>query len=313
MNQKKSSCFLTLSALFLSILFLGHTKKDFHVAKPEINKAIILIDGSGFLYRAYYGLRPLHTPQGIPVQAVYSFCRMIKKIITTFQPEHIALVWDSKGKTVRHELFPAYKATRQAPPSDLFEQKQYIQQFAELIGLKQVEQTGIEADDLLYSLAQDYAKQGDKVIILTSDKDMAQTLDENITIYDSFKDVFITANSFQQDKGFPVSKLPFYFSLVGDTSDNIPGVKGIGEKSATDLVQQFDSLEDLYANLEKVAKEAKDRSSSVHCPRIGAGLASGKTNGYDQEAWNKIESLLKECLINKGINVTVYDFPEVNK
>ena len=255
MNQKKSSCFLTLSALFLSILFLGHTKKDFRVAKPETNKAIILIDGSGFLYRAYYGLRPLHTPQGIPVQAVYSFCRMIKKIITTFQPEHIALVWDSKGKTVRHELFPAYKATRQAPPSDLFEQKQYIQQFAELIGLKQIEQTGIEADDLLYSLAQDYAKQGDKVIILTSDKDMAQTLDEHITIYDSFKDVFITADSFQKNKGFPVSKLPFYFSLVGDTSDNIPGVKGVGEKSATDLVQQFDSLEDLYANLEKVAKE----------------------------------------------------------
>lgn len=269
--HKKLSCGITISTLFL-LLLSATSKKDFPVAKPEINKAIFLIDGSGFLYRAYYGLRPLHTPQGIPVQAVYSFCRMIKKIMNTFHPEHMALVWDSKGKTVRHEIFPEYKATRQAPPSDLFDQKQYIQQFADLIGLKQIEQSGVEADDLLYSLAQDYAKQGNNVVILTSDKDMTQTLDDAITIYDSFKDVFITADSFLQNKGFSVEKLPFYFALVGDSSDNIPGVKGIGEKTATELVKQFNSLEDLYENLATVSKE-----------RIRTMLAENKANAFLSE------------------------------
>jgi DNA polymerase I len=116
-------------------------------------KTLFLIDGSSFLYRAYYGLKPLHTPSGVPVQAVFSFCRTLKKMIDSYQPAYIALVWDSKGKTTRHEIFSEYKATRQAPPSDLFDQKEYIIQFADLIGIKQVAQSGIEADDLMYSYA----------------------------------------------------------------------------------------------------------------------------------------------------------------
>ncbi len=94
-------------------------------------KTVFLIDGSSFLYRAYYGVRPLHTAKGIPVQAVYSFARMIRKLIDTFRPQHIAIVWDSKGKTTRHEMYENYKATRQAPPSDIFEQKKYIVEFAD--------------------------------------------------------------------------------------------------------------------------------------------------------------------------------------
>lgn len=218
-------------------------------------QTVLLIDGSGFLYRAYYGVRPLHTIHGIPVQAVYSFCRMIKKVAETFKPEYMALVWDSKGPTVRHTLYPEYKATRQAPPSDLFEQKKYIQQFADLIGLKQVEQVGVEADDLLNSLAHDLAQQGNQVLLLTSDKDMEQLLSDSITIYDAFKDLFITPTSFVEKRGFSVDKLVFYFSLVGDASDNIPGVKGIGKKTAAQLVQQFESLEDMYGHIDKVTKE----------------------------------------------------------
>ena len=91
--------------------------------KIDSEKTLFLIDGYSFLYRAYYGLRPLHTPKWEPVQAVYGFCKMIRKLIDKFQPKHLAIVWDSKGKTTRHEMFEAYKATRQAPPSDLFEQK----------------------------------------------------------------------------------------------------------------------------------------------------------------------------------------------
>jgi DNA polymerase-1 len=223
--------------------------------KFDSKKTVFLIDGSSFLYRAYYGLRPLHTPQGAPVQAVYSFCRMIKKIIDTFSPEHIALVWDSKGKTTRHEMYPEYKATRQAPPSDLFDQKKLIMDFADAILLPQIAQTGIEADDIMYSIAQEQKKHGFVCVFITADKDMGQAIDAQTIMFDPFKDEFIDQAAFQAKRGFPVEKLPFYFAILGDASDNIPGVKGIGEKGATDLVKQFASLSDLYKNLELVPKD----------------------------------------------------------
>lgn len=217
-------------------------------------KTLVLIDGSSFLYRAYYGTRPLHTSKGLPVNAVYGFCRMIKKLIDTIGSDHMVLVWDSKGKTTRHEMYVEYKATRQAPPSDLFTQKEYIIQFADLIGLKQVAKTGIEADDLLFSLAKEWSKDG-SVIVVTTDKDMGQMLDAHTVMYDAFKELYFDEPAFEAKMGFPVQKLPFYFALLGDTSDNIPGVKGIGEKGATDLVKQFDSLEQLYENLDAVTSK----------------------------------------------------------
>ncbi|HBR70596.1 TPA: DNA polymerase I [Candidatus Dependentiae bacterium] len=220
-----------------------------------MKKKLFLIDGSSFLYRAYYSMKPLHAPNGQPVQAVYGFCRMIKKLVNTFKPEHMVLVWDSKGKTLRHELYQDYKATRQAPPSDLFEQKKHITKFADLIDLVQLEQPGVEADDSIYSLAKDFSKKDYDIVIVTSDKDLSQLLDESIAIYDSFKDEMITAKSFEEKRGFSVSQVPFYHALLGDSSDNIPGVRGIGKKGAEELVNQFESLDDLYANLDKVSKE----------------------------------------------------------
>lgn len=217
-------------------------------------KTVFLIDGSSFLYRAYYSLRPLHTSKGIPVQAVYSFCRMIQKLIKTFDMNYVVIVWDSRGKTTRHEMYEAYKATRQAPPSDLFEQKKYIVQFADLIGMCQIAQQGIEADDIMYSIAQERIKEGDQVCLVTSDKDMAQMLNDKTAIFDPFKDTLLTATSFEEKKGFPVEKLPFFFAILGDASDNIPGVKGIGEKGALELVAQFKSLDDVYAHIEHVKK-----------------------------------------------------------
>lgn len=230
-------------------------KKDelMHIFDPK--KTLFLIDGSSFLYRGYYSLRPLHTPQGVPVQAVYSFCRMIKKLVDTYNPHYMALVWDSKGPTTRHELYPDYKATRQAPPSDLFEQKKFIQRFADLINLKQVQKGGVEADDLMFSLAKDLGSDDIKVVLVTSDKDMGQVLSESVVILDPFKDAVIDPAALEQKMGFAVEKLPFYFALVGDSSDNIPGVAGIGPKGATDLVQQFNSLQDLYTNIDAVKKE----------------------------------------------------------
>ncbi len=180
---------------------------------------------------------------------------MLKKVIDTFKPHYLALVWDSRGKTVRHELFPEYKATRQEPPSDLFGQKQLIQDFAQSIELKQLQQTGVEADDLMYSVCHELKNAGVTTVLITSDKDMGQAITQNCVLFDPFKDAVVDQAALEQKMGFPLEKLPFYFALVGDSSDNIPGVKGIGPKGATDLVQQFDSLEDLYKNIHTIKKE----------------------------------------------------------
>jgi len=237
--------------------------------KFDPEKTIFLIDGSSFLYRAYYGMRPLHTSKGEPVQAVYSFCRMIRKLISKFGAKYVALVWDSKGKTTRHEMFEEYKATRQAAPSDLFDQKDRIVDISDKIGLLQVAQQGIEADDIIYSVAKDYRKKGYDIVVVTLDKDMGQMLDEHTYMYDAFRDVLIDVPKFEEKMGFEVEKLPFYFALLGDASDNIPGVRGVGKKGALELVNQFDSLKDLYDNLDKVPR-----------PRAKKALEANKKNAF---------------------------------
>jgi DNA polymerase I len=221
----------------------------------KLDNPVFIIDGSSFLYRAYYSIRPLSTQDGTPVNAVYGFCRMIKKLIDTYEPQYMALVWDSKGKTVRHELYENYKHARQAPPSDLIQQKEIIGEFAHMIGLTQLQVVGIEADDLMHSLAYELSQEQYSSVLVTSDKDMGQALSEYVTILDPFKELFINQQSLEEKLGFKVSKLPFYYALVGDASDNIPGVRGIGPKGAQQLVQQFNSLEELYDRLDLVRSE----------------------------------------------------------
>jgi DNA polymerase-1 len=241
------------------------------LTKFNPDKTIFVIDGSSFLYRAYYGLRPIHTSGGVPVQAVYNFCRMIRKMIDQYHPHYLVIAWDSKGATERHEMFPAYKATRQEPPSDLFEQKRKIVEFADLIGVKQLAQSGVEADDLMYAVTKDL-KKNNTVVLITSDKDMGQLLDGNVVMLDWFKDELLDAAALEQKLGFSVAKIPFFYALIGDSSDNIPGVKGIGKVGATELVNQFDSLKDLYANLDKVKK-----------PRTRAALEEHKDDAFLSE------------------------------
>lgn len=219
-----------------------------------LEKSVFIIDGSSFLYRAYYGLRPLHTSNGIAVHAVYGFCRMIKKVIDTFGINHLVVVWDSKGTTHRHEMHSEYKATRQAPPSDIFEQKKLIQEFIDLVGIASLSRSSVEADDLMYSFALKLSKYHYQAVIVSSDKDMRQALSENIIIFDPFKEIVMDVDACEKRYGFPVEKLPFYFSILGDVSDNIPGIKGIGEKGASQLVNQFKSLDDMYSNVDLIEK-----------------------------------------------------------
>lgn len=216
-------------------------------------EALFIIDGSYLLYRSFYALKPLYTSTGIPTQATYGFCRAIKKLIDDFEPQRLVVAWDTKGKNMRHALYAEYKATRQAPPCDLFTQKQDILEFLNLAKIPCVMQEGFEADDLIYSLVQDHKKR--PIILVCPDKDLFQLLESNVTVFDPFKNRLIDQETYEQEQGILVKKISFYYALLGDSSDNIPGVNGIGQKTAKELVNQFDSLDDLYENLDKVKKD----------------------------------------------------------
>lgn len=227
--------------------------KDYTLPHPD---TVVVIDGSSFLYRAYYSLPPMHTPSGQTVHVVYGFCRMLKKLLNQFKPRYCTIVWDPgpEKPTIRHTLYKEYKAQRLASPSDLNSQRALVKEFATEILLHQEERPGIEADDILYSIAQELTQQNRSVLFVTSDKDMRQCLNDKIFIYDPFQEAILDVASVETRYGVPLSKLVFYFALIGDATDNIPGVRGVGPKTAQQLVNQFSSLEDLYGNLEKVEK-----------------------------------------------------------
>lgn len=224
------------------------------MATPLPQNALFLVDGSYLLYRSYFGLPVLHGPNGKTVHATYSFCRTLNKMLKEYSIERIAIVWDSPGGSEsRKTLYPTYKATRQSPPSDLHEQKKDIIRFVEAIGIRNVMQAGYEADDLIGSIVHEHPKT--PIVIITADKDLCQLLSPNVVIFDPFKNKLIDQAVFEQDYGFPSEKVSFYHALLGDSSDNIPGVKGIGEKTAQELVTQFASINDMYQHLDQVKKE----------------------------------------------------------
>jgi len=201
----------------------------------------------------------MHTKTGQPVQVVYGYCRMIKKLMNQFKPELFGVVWDApRGAGViseRHAVYEHYKEQRQSSPLELNAQRDIVKEFNSIIGLKQVETPGVEADDILYSLAKDAEKAGKQVILITSDKDMRQCVNESIFVFDPFQDALLDREAIELKYGIPLEKVIFYFALIGDTSDNIPGARGIGPKTAQELVKAFDSVADLYARIAEVPKE----------------------------------------------------------
>lgn len=231
-----------------------------HRIKKE---AIFVIDASYLMYRSYYAIKPLYASDGTPTQATYGFFRAFKKLMDDFNPANIIVAWDSKGPTFRNEMYTQYKATRSAPPSDLFAQKEYIQKILDAMGVCQMAKLGYEADDVIAAIAQKF-RTDYQIVLVCPDKDMYQLMGSNLLVFDPFKSRLFDQAEYEQELGFPTEKLPFYYALLGDASDNIPGVHGIGKKGALDLVVQFDSLDDLYKNIDKVEKERTRKSLLEH-------------------------------------------------
>lgn len=214
-----------------------------------------LIDGSSYIYRAFWAIRNLATSRGFPTNAIYGFTSMILKVLKDFQPDYLAIAFDAKGPTFREEIYPDYKANRPEMSNDLIVQLPYIKKIVEAFNIPTLEVAGYEADDIIGTLARQAEKKGFQIVIITGDKDMMQLVSDKITLFDTMKGEKITVEEVKKRFGILPKELPDLFGLMGDASDNIPGVPGIGEKTAIELIKEFHSLENLLNSLEKVKKE----------------------------------------------------------
>lgn len=216
---------------------------------------LYLIDGNSYVYRAFYAIRGLQNSKGFPTNAIYGFTNMILKIIREKRPDGIAVSFDSPIPTKRHRLFEAYKAQRPETPGDLVRQLPYIRKIIEAFNIKIFEIPGYEADDILCTIAKRASERDIDVFIVTADKDMLQIINERISIYDPVKDRILNSEYVMERYGVIPRRIPELMALAGDSVDNIPGVKGIGEKTAKELLKDFSSLDELIQQPDRIKKE----------------------------------------------------------
>ena len=215
---------------------------------------LVLVDGSSYLYRAFHAFPPLTNSNGEPTGAMYGVLNMLKSLISQVQPSHIAVVFDAKGKTFRDEMFEQYKSHRPPMPDDLRKQIQPLHDMIRALGIPLLVVEGVEADDVIGTLARQASQNGQKVLISTGDKDMAQLVDDNIMLINTMNNSLLDRDGVIEKYGIPPELIIDYLALMGDSSDNIPGVSGVGEKTALGLLQGIGSMAQIYANLDKVAE-----------------------------------------------------------
>jgi DNA polymerase-1 len=225
---------------------------------------LYLIDATATIHRAYHAIRGLSTSAGLPTNAVFGFTRMLIKLLQDWSPEYIALCFDSKGKTFRHEMYPDYKATRPPMPEDMRVQLSYIREVSDAFRIPVIELPGFEADDLIGTLAARAEKAGFSVVMVTGDKDFIQLVTDAVSIWDPMKDKVTTLEqvrkTFELDPGQIIDVMGF----SGDTSDNVPGVPGIGPKTALSLIQTFGSMAQVYERIDEVASKSVRQKLSDH-------------------------------------------------
>jgi DNA polymerase I len=213
------------------------------------------VDGSSYIYRAYHAIRGLSNSQGLPTNAIFGFTRMLIKLLEDRKPIYLIMLFDYKGPTFRHKIYEKYKANRMAMPEDLIVQIPYIKEVTQGLNLPSLELEGYEADDLIGTLATKAEKAGFSVIVVTGDKDFMQLVTENIQIWDPMKDKAITIDIIRKSFGLEPSQMIDVMGLSGDTSDNIPGVPGIGTKTAVSLIQTYGNLDHLYENVDNLTRK----------------------------------------------------------
>lgn len=230
-----------------------------------MQEEVYLIDGSAYIYRAYHAIAPLSNSRGLATHAVFGFINILRRLFKERDPHFLAVAFDSRGPVFRHEMYSDYKANRPPMPVDLAEQIPYIRQYVEALNIRVLEEPGVEADDLIASAVRELRSLGQKVVIVSGDKDLLQLVDSATTMWDPMKGKVMDAAEVIRKYNVQPGQLLDCFALIGDSSDNIPGVAGIGPKTAEKLINQFGSLEAIYQNIEALVQ-----------PKLAEKLRSGR-------------------------------------
>ena len=217
-------------------------------------ETVYLVDGSSYIHRAYHAIRNLANSKGFPTNAIFGFVKMLLKLVSEEKPTYLAVIFDTEGPTFRHALYEAYKATRPPMPEDLAMQIPHIKAILKGLSVPAIEKEGFEADDVIGTLARRAEEADFKVVVVTGDKDFRQIISPRTSLWDTMKDKSTDYNSLVEAYGLKPEQFIDLMGLSGDTSDNIPGVPGVGEKTAADLLRQFGTLESIYDNLDAIKK-----------------------------------------------------------
>ena len=218
-------------------------------------KTIYLIDGTAYIHRAYHAIRGLANSKGLPTNAIFGFTRMLMKLMEDRQPEYVGMFFDAKGPTFRHEMYANYKANRPPMPEDMAVQIPYIKEVTAAFNLPIIEMQGYEADDLIGTLARMAEKKGFTVVMITGDKDFMQLVTEKSAIWDPMKESATDLQTIRDKFGIEPHQMIDVQGLSGDTADNIPGVPGIGRKTAVTLIKTYHSMQELYEKLDTITRK----------------------------------------------------------
>lgn len=286
----------------------------------ELNtrKRVFLVDGNSYLYRAFFATPHLSNSKGIPTNATYAFMNMLRKLQNDEKPDSLIIVFDSKAPSFREEISKAYKAQRPPMPGNLSAQIPYIKSMLEAMGLPLLEKEGFEADDIIGTVVERLKGKDKDVVIVTSDKDMMQLVSDKVKILDTMKGLSIGESEVEGKFGIKPAFMTDYLALCGDTSDNIPGVPGVGDKTARELVATFGSVDELYDHIDQVKKPAlKEKlitgrdlaymSKQLATIRLDVPIETGiedlKTREPDLKALRKLYRELEFTALYKDIKV----------
>ena len=236
---------------------------------------LFLVDGSAYIFRAFFAVPPLNNSQGLPTNAIFGFTNMMLRFLKRYNPDYIAIALDAGRETFRNEMFAQYKGNRPEAPADLIPQFPYIRKVVDSLNLPLLELNGYEADDIIATLCEGMASDVAEIVVVSSDKDLMQLVTNGTKLLDSAKDRWISNAEVKEKFGVPPEQVIEVMGLMGDAVDNIPGVRGIGEKTAIALIQEFGSLENLFDNIDKV-EQMKLRGAA----RVRNILANGKDAAF---------------------------------
>ena len=258
-------------------------------------KTLYLVDGSSYLFRAYYALPPLVTSKGLSTGAAYGVINMIKKFIKDYKTKYVAIVFDAKGKNFRHDRLPSYKANRAAMPDDLREQIEPLHDLIQNMGLKLIKKSGVEADDVIATLTKDALEQNWNVVISTLDKDLAQLVNNNVKLVNTMTGEILDDSGVINKFSVKSSQMIDYLSLIGDSSDNIPGIPKVGPKTAVKWLNEYDNIENIIINKDKFKGKIGDNlRDNINILTLNQELIKLKEDVQLDEKIENLETLEKQ-------------------